>query len=184
MNPMLFNLIRRVVDEFGGPSGLADALCDQVGDQFFGAIADQAAEYRDDPPPRHIGMTETESAVRWCPFTREVINLGKKDRLAGNRYLDADGSDYANPAGARCIGSLCMCWRWTDPFRGFCGAAGPVRVQPAGEPRRLPNRTPLPRPTASEQRDLFDPDGAESCRGGARSTAWAACKDTENDNAR
>ena len=58
-----------------------------------------------------------------------------------------------------------MSWRWLDPTRGYCGMAGRPTYQPLGEPRRLPNRTPLERPTASEQRDLFDDVyAADSCR--------------------
>jgi hypothetical protein len=153
---VLFSLIRDVVDEFGGSDRLANELCDRVGEQFLDAVTDQAREYREEDPSRRLGMTELEAAMRWCPFSCEVVDLGKKDHELGNRYLDSDGSDYANPAGSRCIGSICLMWRWSDPFRGYCGLAGRPSYRPLGEPRRLPNRTPLPRPSASEQADLFD----------------------------
>jgi hypothetical protein len=119
-----------------------------------------SASYREDdpPPPRRLGHTELEAAMRWCPHAREATPAGKgpKDAAIGNRYIDRDGSDYANPAGCRCIGSLCMTWRWHDGLRGYCGLAGELRYQPPGEPRRLPNRHPLERPSESLARELFD----------------------------
>jgi hypothetical protein len=90
-------------------------------------------------------------------MAREVTptGKGKKDAAIGNRYLDGDGQDdYANPAGCRCIGSMCLAWRWSDDLRGYCGLAGPVTYQPVGEPRRIPNRAPLRRPHESLARDL------------------------------
>ena len=100
--------------------------------------------------------------MRWCPHVREVTPTGKgaKDVAIGNRFIDKNGSEYANPAGCCCIGSVCMSWRWSDDIRGFCGLAGRPTHQPIGEPRRLPNRTPLERPTPSEQIDLFDEEVA------------------------
>jgi hypothetical protein len=156
--PALFNLIRNVVDEFGGSDRLANELCDRVGDQFLDAVSSQVSEqYRDDELPRRLGHTELEAVMRWCPFVREVTSAGKSRNAAiGNRFTDRNGGEYGNPAGCCCVGSYCMSWRWIDDLRGYCGLAERPRFQPAGEPRRLPNRTPLPRPTASEQRDLFD----------------------------
>jgi hypothetical protein len=159
--PALFNTIRRLTEEFGGSEDLANALCDHVGDNFLDAVGDQVSEqWRDDAPPRRLGHTEVEAAMRWCPHAREATAAGKaKDVAIGNRWIDREGQDdYANPAGCRCIGSQCMSWRWIDDLRGYCGLAGRPHFQPIGEPRRFPNRTPLPRPTASEQRDLFDND--------------------------
>ena len=157
-NMSVYNLIRHIVGEFGASDALADDLCSQIGDTIEGAVIDRFHEQfaNDDPPPRRLGMTECEASLRWCPMAREVVSLGKKDAGIGNRYLDERGADYANPAGARCIGSYCTAWRWHDATRGYCGLAGRPTYQPIGEPRRLANRTPLERPTASEQRDLFD----------------------------
>ena len=164
----LFNTIRAVVNEFGGADELANALVDRIGDDFLDALQDQQSEYRDDNPPRRLGHTELEAAMRWCPHVREVTPAGKgrKDAAIGNRYRDDDGTEYANPAGCCCIGSVCMAWHWLDATRGYCGLAGKPTYQPLGEPRPLTNRTPLERPTASEQIDLFDVYAADSCRGG------------------
>jgi hypothetical protein len=161
--PAIFNTIRNVVNELGWPDEHANTLCDRVGEDFLDAVRDQQSEYRDDsPPPRRLGHTEVEAAVRWCPLVREVTPVGKgaKDAAIGNRYIDKNGSEYANPAGCLCIGSVCMFWRWDDATRGHCGIAGPLVFQPIGEPRRLVNRTPLERPTASERVDLDDDEAA------------------------
>lgn len=155
----VYNKIRQVVDKhIGGNEALTRELCDVAGDEIPAAVQDALSEYREDPPPRRLGMTEVQAAVRWCPLTREVTPVGKgaKDAAIGNRYIDKNGSEYANPAGCLCIGSVCMFWRWDDATHGHCGLAGPVTYQPIGEFRRLPTRTPLERPTASEQVDLFD----------------------------
>jgi hypothetical protein len=157
----IYNTIRSVVSEYGGGDKLADELCARLGDEILDAVNAQVSEqYRDDDPPprRGLGLTEVEAAMRWCPHAREATAAGKaKDVAIGNRYLDRERQDdYANPAGCRCIGSYCNAWRWLDDIRGYCGLAGRPHFQPVGEPRRLPNRTPLSRPTASEQRDLFD----------------------------
>ena len=96
--------------------------------------------------------------MRWCPHVREVTPVGKgaKDAQIGNRYIDKNGSEYGNPSGCCCIGSVCMMWQWFDDLRGHCGLAGKPTFQPIGEPRRLVNRTPLERPPASERVDLDD----------------------------
>jgi hypothetical protein len=161
--PALFNTIRRVVDEFGGPPELASALCTEIGEEFLAAVYDQAREsfQLDEQPHGRLGMTEVEASLRWCPHVREHTPVGKgtKDVAIGNRYLDSNGQDdYTNPAGCRCIGSMCLAWRWTDPQRGYCGLAGRPTYQPINEPRRVPHRSPLGRPTASEQVDLYDVD--------------------------
>jgi len=157
--PALFNLIRDVVDRHGKADELANDLCDQVGELWSDAVIDRDREYRDDvTPARRLGHTELEAVMRWCPHVREVTPVGKgpKDVAIGNRYIDRDGESYGNPAGCCCIASYCMAWRWLDDLRGYCGLTERPRFQPVSEPRRLPHRTPLPRPTASEQRDLFD----------------------------
>jgi hypothetical protein len=157
--PALFNTIRRVVDEFGSTPELASALCTEVGDEFLAAVHNQVREQTgDEPAPRRLGHTELEAHMRWCSFAREVTPVGKgpKDAAIGNRYLDRNGSEYANPAGCACIASYCMSWRWLDDLRGHCGLAGQPTFQPMREPRQFVNRTPLERPTASEQVDLFD----------------------------
>jgi hypothetical protein len=152
----LFNLIRRTVSAYGGSEQLADALVTEMGDEFLDSVdARFSALHAEKPPPRNLGMTELEAAMRWCPQAREVTALDKKTQHLGNRYLDGEG-DFANPAGCRCIGSYCLAWRWIDPLRGYCGLAGVPRFQPLGEPRRLTNRTPLERPHESLERDLFE----------------------------
>ncbi len=81
-------------------------------------------------------MTEQEAKTKWCPFARvgsEQSGLGSLNREA--KYNDA-------VAHARCIGSACMAWRWTErrtpagqnpaggsfnaygEDRGYCGLAG------------------------------------------------------------
>ena len=157
--PAIFNILRRVVSEFGGSDELANALCDQVGENFLGAVTDQVHEqYRDEDPPPRLGHSELEASLRWCPFVREVTPLGKsrKDVAIGNHYLGSEGGEYNNPSGCACSASYCMAWRWTDSLRGYCGLAGRPHFQPINEPRRFPNRKPLPRPSACEQCDLFD----------------------------
>jgi len=157
--PAIYNTIRRVVSEFGGGEALADELCTRVGDEIEDTVDERfAQQFRaDDPPPRRLGHTELEAVMRWCPHVREVTPAGKgpRDVAIGNRYRNGDGQEYGNPAGCCCIASYCMAWKWLDATRGFCGMTEPPRYQPLGEPRRLVNRTPLGRPTSSEQADLF-----------------------------
>jgi hypothetical protein len=157
MNAAIYNRVRAAIEAHGGSDAMAGAVCDVVGDEIAAATQDALSGYREeDPPPGRLGHTECEASLRWCPFAREIVELSKKATAVGNRYTDQNGSDYANPAGARCIGSHCMAWHWSDPLRGHCGIAGPVTFQPIGEPRRLANRTPLERPTPSEQVDLLE----------------------------
>jgi hypothetical protein len=88
--PALFNTIRRVVDEFGGPPELASALCTEIGEEFLAAVYDQAREsfQLDEQPHGRLGMTEVEASLRWCPHVREHTPVGKgtKDVAIGNRY--------------------------------------------------------------------------------------------------
>jgi hypothetical protein len=159
--PTVFNTIHRIIDGHGIDDNVVDQLCTEVSELVNEAVHDAVREHIDEsvpaPRPQRLGMTENQAALRWCPFAREVIEVGaKKTHGIGNRYLGSGEDDYANPAGCRCIGSMCLAWRWSDETRGYCGLAGPVIYQPVGEPRRVPNRRPLARPTASEQHDLFD----------------------------
>jgi len=159
-SPMLFSTIRRVLAESGVGEQVADLVVTEVGELYLDAVRDAVREHIDEgttPRQSHFGLTETEASMCWCPMAREATPVGKgpKDAAIGNRYVDRDGSDYANPAGARCIGSMCTCWRWDSKRRGHCGLAGPIAYQSLGEPRHIPHRTPLERPTASEQADLF-----------------------------
>jgi hypothetical protein len=78
-------------------------------------------------------VTEAEAAQRWCPLVREVTPVGKggkRDIALGNRYT-TDKDDFTNPAGARCVGSVCMSWRWLSESRGHCGLAGATTCPPA-----------------------------------------------------
>jgi hypothetical protein len=160
MITLLYSRIRAAIDAHSGDNeAQARAVCDVVDHEITAATQDALSAYREDsPPPRRLGHTELEAAMRWCPLTREVTPVGKgaRDAQIGNRYVDRNGSEYSNPAGAACIGSVCMFWRWHDDLRGYCGNAGPPGHQPLGEPRRLTVRTPLERPTASERVDLDD----------------------------
>lgn len=162
MSTPIYNSIRALVDKHGGNEALASELCDVVGDEMPAAAQDALSGYREDPPPSRVGHTELEASLRWCPFAREVTPVGKgaKDAALGNRFIDRNGSEYANPAGCACTASYCLSWRWIDALRGYCGLAGRPTYQPIGEPRRLESRTPLERPTSSEQVDLFDDEAA------------------------
>ena len=151
------------LSSLGASGEMIEAATILVGDELSEAVNAQVREsYRTDPddelPQRPRGCTELEAALRWCPFSREVVTINNKSAGIGNRYLDPDGSDYANPAGSRCIGGHCLAWRWDDPLRGHCGLAGSIKFQPLGEPREFATRTPLPRPTLSDSRDLFEED--------------------------
>jgi hypothetical protein len=156
--PELFNTIRSVLAESGVCEQIADRVVTEVGELYLGAIHDAVLEHVDEgasaPRPQRLGLTETQAAMRWCPMVREVIEPDKKTQGIGNRYLDNGGGDYTNPAGARCIGSMCLCWRWDSKRRGHCGLVGPVTHQPPGEPRRITHRTALPRPDESIAKDL------------------------------
>lgn len=54
--------------------------------------------------------TEPEARKTWCPFARHG------DR-ANNRHGIGENSDEL-PQYARCIGSLCAAWRWSEPSPG------------------------------------------------------------------
>lgn len=71
-------------------------------------------------------MTEQEAKAKWCPFVRLPSLAG------GNRGATSDHE----VAGAQCVGSGCMAWRWLEapgpqppdaPERsneGWCGLGG------------------------------------------------------------
>jgi hypothetical protein len=159
--PELFNVIRNVLAESGVCEQIADRVVTEVGELYLGAIHDAVREHVDEgvarPRQGHLGMTAAEAAMRWCPHVREVTPVGKskKDAQIGNRFIDRDGSHYSNPAGCGCISDHCMMWRSLDQLRGYCGLASRPHYQPLSEPRQLASRTPLERPTESEQQDLF-----------------------------
>jgi hypothetical protein len=155
--PTVFTTIRRLTDGLGIDENVVDQLCTEVGELLNEAVSDAVREHVDEgasaPRPPRFGMTEAQAAMRWCPMAREVVGP-KKSHGIGNRYLGDGADDYANPAGSRCIGAMCLCWRWDGEQRGHCGLAGPVIYQPPGEPRRIPHRTPLSRPPESLAHDL------------------------------
>lgn len=62
---------------------------------------------------------------KWCPFVRFHA---EGSNAVSNRD---EGIDDGNPGTSRCIGAVCMAWRWnehkTDDARthhGYCGLAG------------------------------------------------------------
>ena len=90
-------------------------------------------------------LTEDEAKERWCPFAR----YSHDNAPASNRWnqMEPPEEPYAlKPVACRCIGSVCMAWRWgqkrnpdwdplnnglhspaayvVDTERGFCGLAG------------------------------------------------------------
>jgi hypothetical protein len=153
----LFNTVRTVLGENGVSDTIADALIARVGDDLLNAVDDPAREsFQIDDPPRPVGMTETQASMRWCPMAREIVANGTNRNVGiGNRY-QAEGGDYANPAGCRCIASGCMFWRWANARLGYCGLAGTITYQPANEPRNPVNRTPLERPNPGLAHNLLD----------------------------
>jgi hypothetical protein len=59
-------------------------------------------------------LTENSAMKKWCPFT------------GAERIIPAYGNEGEPPYRGRCIGFLCMAWRWEDRLheRGYCGMAG------------------------------------------------------------
>lgn len=66
-----------------------------------------------------MNLTEEEARQRWCPFA----NVNFAGRLPGNcNRIQKTGQDASGqtatlgeiiiPAGAKCIASQCMAWRW------------------------------------------------------------------------
>jgi hypothetical protein len=164
MNSTLYQKIAEAVRTHPGSPELVKAIYDVVRDEVESLAADRVDEllHRSDelvadtrnptPDVNPAGHTEVEAGQRWCPHAREAtpVGKGKKDIAIGNRYLTMK-DDYPNPAGARCIASHCMSWRWAGAERGYCGLAGPVLMMPAREPRQLHDRVPPARTY-----DLFD----------------------------
>jgi hypothetical protein len=82
-------------------------------------------------------MTEEQAKTKWCPMVRGGLNVYP---TYGN--VQEPGPEQRNPAGARCIGSHCMMWRWTraaeqvrvrdeihlSSGEGRCGLAGTEHV--------------------------------------------------------
>lgn len=80
--------------------------------------------------------TEEEAALKWCPFARTVyVGDSGNQQQPCNRFASTMGVQ-ANPEDARCIGSACMAWQWSDvghhnPLtnvwerlpKGYCGLA-------------------------------------------------------------
>ena len=76
-------------------------------------------------------LTEDEARAKWCPFARLPHGLNR----VGSASLD-DGPLIS--AAVCCIASVCMAWRWNEPWRaqhpdeteldnrGFCGLAGRI----------------------------------------------------------
>jgi len=147
--------IHRVIAGLGVDGKVVDQLCAEVGELLNEAVNDAVREHVDEGASalrsQRLGLTENQAAMRWCPMVREVID---EAHAVGNRYQDISGDSCANPVGSRCIGSMCLSWRWDSERRGHCGLAGPITYQPLGEPRRIPDRTPLPRPHESLAQDL------------------------------
>lgn len=72
-------------------------------------------------------MTEDEAKTKWCPFAQVVLDTPDL-KGSGNRLATLE-ADLDNPIQARCIGSECMAWRWSDvqvmgKDHGRCGLAG------------------------------------------------------------
>lgn len=68
--------------------------------------------------------TPSNAGTRWCPFARTIShgynhNGDVIDSVANNRTSEGDPD-----VGARCIGPMCMAWRWQDQHTGYCGLAG------------------------------------------------------------
>lgn len=64
--------------------------------------------------------TEEEAKAKWCPHRRDVTAMGGGFNGAA-----------ASNAGATCVGSKCMMWRFDEAKlgklpsgRGYCGLAG------------------------------------------------------------
>lgn len=69
-------------------------------------------------------MTEEEAKTKWCPFARQVGGVASDWAGPGTEAntpaygavfnrAEGPGASAIYPAGAVCIGSLCMAWRKT-----------------------------------------------------------------------
>jgi hypothetical protein len=56
-------------------------------------------------------MTEDQAKMKWCPFSRFVIDA--PTQFSGNRWDNGDGSATGSMAqkGCLCLASGCMSWR-------------------------------------------------------------------------
>lgn len=68
-------------------------------------------------------MTEDEAKTKWCPHARMVETGPNGNSVARNRVTKVDAA-FENPtvhadtlAGAQCIASACMAWRWSEGKR-------------------------------------------------------------------
>lgn len=84
-------------------------------------------------------VTEAEASARWCPEVR----LGAGSRMANGVIVVNSNTPVCNRVDigentaailGRCVGSMCMMWRWMDSNntspnlrRGYCGLAGGIR---------------------------------------------------------
>lgn len=59
-------------------------------------------------------MTEEEALKRWCPFssTTERFGNGATSQARNRVFIEGGGPIMRPLAGATCMGSLCMAWRW------------------------------------------------------------------------
>lgn len=76
-------------------------------------------------------VTEEEAKTKWCPET--LIGGGASaDTSQANRWVQSNADGGSVVAGASCIGSACMMWRWhfdglgdyPPNTKGYCGKAG------------------------------------------------------------
>lgn len=83
-------------------------------------------------------MTEEEAKTKWCPFSR-VVETGPTGNhtLVRNRVtrVASDGSAVSSLAhglaGAQCLGSDCMAWRWGQkPNPSYTPQHGAMWPQP------------------------------------------------------
>jgi len=79
-------------------------------------------------------MTEEEAKTKWCPMARLVagqetdeygVTLVPDNQVSFNRM--AYTKETKLPAGAYCVASDCMMWRWYNDGgrdQGYCGLGG------------------------------------------------------------
>lgn len=73
-------------------------------------------------------ISERQAAKRWCPFAMNALieqsGTGSSTAVSVNRGHDLDN---------KCLGSMCMAWRWVDGKRelGYCGLASASVALPA-----------------------------------------------------
>ncbi len=72
-------------------------------------------------------VSEKAAAGLWCPFARVSSPADEPayNRLGSGREQGQHVDAVLSPRVARCLGSDCALWRWSDTGDlGFCGAAG------------------------------------------------------------